>query len=345
MQYFFTEMVKSPLFQLSDTYGNFKKHVLAPRQKDERSMALMFNGTKYELSEKYSDMTKIVFMACFYSSIFPAGFFFASGTLMVYYLTDKFSLLKSWRQIPQVGDDIEKLNQAFFFPSTLLVFAFMASYSYASFPYDNACKLDSKVSSNYVGIHNITEFNDKVSHIVEVKSGQHNYFFCNQNYIQAAHFPALPSKQPQNGQWMNDGQEDLVYFFACTSILLLILIVLYLLRTSCILPYLRLFRKTYKPVGLSSQSPSYSELSYVTAYLPKIKAKEFPVPFLSCDISGVNIDEVAWCNPAEAADNHNLVYDIMELDPNYDPDVLSRVSTFRYFPVNKDDGVSGQLST
>lgn len=85
-------------------------------------------------------MTKVLFMTFFYAFIFPAGWLIASFTLAVHYWVDKFSILRIWAPAPLLDNSIAKMSRRYFFSAALAVFAVMASFNYASFPFDNACR-------------------------------------------------------------------------------------------------------------------------------------------------------------------------------------------------------------
>ena len=51
---FFTEITTTPILQLSDYYGNYQRHIVAPRAPDRRRMMQCFEGTPYSLSERYT---------------------------------------------------------------------------------------------------------------------------------------------------------------------------------------------------------------------------------------------------------------------------------------------------
>ena len=93
---FVFELIRGPLIQLSDPAGFINRHILGPRTRNFRRMLVLFAGTPYELSERYTDMTNVIFLTFYYAIIFPAGFFFAAATLFVHYWTDKFCLLASF---------------------------------------------------------------------------------------------------------------------------------------------------------------------------------------------------------------------------------------------------------
>jgi hypothetical protein len=44
----------SPLLRLSDWMSNLKKHVLAPRARTQEEMNLSFQGTSYNMGERYT---------------------------------------------------------------------------------------------------------------------------------------------------------------------------------------------------------------------------------------------------------------------------------------------------
>ena len=64
---------------------NAKKHILAPRARTQDQMNHYFQGTYYNLGERYTDLTKILFLVFVYSALFPAAFFFGAAILFVQY--------------------------------------------------------------------------------------------------------------------------------------------------------------------------------------------------------------------------------------------------------------------
>jgi hypothetical protein len=49
-----SELFLSPFLRLLDIMGNLKKHILGPRAKTQESMNLSFQGTGYNLGERYT---------------------------------------------------------------------------------------------------------------------------------------------------------------------------------------------------------------------------------------------------------------------------------------------------
>jgi len=95
---FITEMIKRPLIQYIDYMGILNRHILGPRAVDQRRMNAHFQGALFELEEKYTDITKMIFLTVFYAAIYPIGFLWTFIALIANYWVDKFSILRIWRQ-------------------------------------------------------------------------------------------------------------------------------------------------------------------------------------------------------------------------------------------------------
>jgi hypothetical protein len=67
-----SELWLVPSLRLLDLWGNIQKHVFAPRSRTQEVMNSFFQGTYYNLGERYTDMTKVLFVCFFYSSLYVA---------------------------------------------------------------------------------------------------------------------------------------------------------------------------------------------------------------------------------------------------------------------------------
>ena len=92
---FFAEILTSNAIQLADIWGHTQRHVLAPRAKTQDLMNLNMKGTDFELAERYTNMTKVLFLCFWYNSIYPASFFMGFVALYITYYADRFSLMVS----------------------------------------------------------------------------------------------------------------------------------------------------------------------------------------------------------------------------------------------------------
>ena len=50
----FAELVTIPLIKMLDIMGNIRKHILAPRARDQEEMNSYFVGGRFELAERYT---------------------------------------------------------------------------------------------------------------------------------------------------------------------------------------------------------------------------------------------------------------------------------------------------
>jgi hypothetical protein len=157
---FFADIVTTNAIQLLDPVGHFQRHFLAPRAATQDLMNLKMQGQEIELAERYTNMTKILFLTLWYSSIFPAAFFMCSFALFVNFFMDRFSLMvcacvvsssfvqtvthslsqRTWKRAPALGTTISKFSRRYFFSTALVAMAVVSSYYWSGFPFDNLCR-------------------------------------------------------------------------------------------------------------------------------------------------------------------------------------------------------------
>lgn len=318
---YFTELVKMPLIQLSDVMGNLKRHILAPRAPDQRRMNLNFLGTHYELAERYTEMTKVLFFTFYYSTIFPSGFFFAAITLNVHYWTDKFCILRTWSPAPMLGTQISSISRHFFFTAALLAYSVIASYQFAMFPYDNACESNTRVSDDYI-VTGLIAYAGSAENRTEVRitveEGDNNYFFCNQEMIRYPNtpFPALPRLQPEGGAWMTTGQEQGLRFLGWTSVVILVFVGLTFFNKIVVVWFRQIFTNYYKPHGVAMDE-HFSQVKEIYGYVPQKKIEGFPFPSLLCDVKEIDEGLIGWTDPNNSYDHHNLIFAVPKIVRRY----------------------------
>ena len=215
------ELVQRPILQILDMMGTLKRHFLGPRAIHQKQMNTFFGGSPYDISERYTDITKILVLTFSYSTLFPPAYFFMTAIIFVCYWLDKFRLLRTWRQLPLVDDHIAHLNSHYLLFS-LLVYAVMASYTVSQFPYDNVCQTDMEIPSIYIGEITInTGTVNKESRVFHENDVAHT--MCNQNLFRykPRAFPPLPSFQPKGGEWMTDEQVKFAYLHVGTLLMIM----------------------------------------------------------------------------------------------------------------------------
>ena len=94
-----------------------------------------FNGTYWNLAERYTDVTKTFFLAIFYAAIAPSGYLLAFAAIFVNYFVDKYLLLRRWRTPPKFDSAISDANRYFQYLA-ILSHACIALYFYRNWPFE-----------------------------------------------------------------------------------------------------------------------------------------------------------------------------------------------------------------
>ena len=307
---FTAELVQRPLVQLTDWQGNLQRHLFAPRSKDQRRMNLLFSSKEYSIGERYTDVTKLLFLTCFYATIYPAAWYFAAATLSVYYWVDKFCVLRTWKQGPKISGKIS-IYSVYYFLLCIVTYSVMSAYNIAGFPFDNACKTGESLPEYYEGTYgsegngiNFTiSADDKV------------YKFCNQNLFRffPAVFPPFPSDQPVGSEWMSETQLKYlpIYGWLCLGIIITVSAIIAIrLFVRFVVPLC--FRK-HKSQGRAMED-SFSEVDDIKGYIPNVDIRGYEFPYLMCDISDIDPELIGWsANSTVDPNSYNLTSDLPQV--------------------------------
>jgi len=314
---FMVNLLSKPLLQLSDVLGNLNRHYFGPRELDQRRMNLKFQGSTYDIGERYTELTRVLFLTFFYCTIFPAAFFFAAAILTESYWLDKFSILRSWKQGPNIGTKISIFSN-YFFLAILLVYSVIMSYTYAQMPFDNACNTNVTISSDYYHLFTGNAMSHKrdLFEVDITSASEHKeHKFCNQNFLEyvPAVFPALPSFQPEGSEWMNDSQRIFasIYGWSCVVVCLLVGATMFLKTLyNC---FSSLFCSGYKPSGEPRQK-RFSEVPELFGYIPQIQVPGYTFPLILCDLLNVDSDLVGWKDMRVTHGSHNIINGLLSTD-------------------------------
>ena len=304
---FFAEIVTTNLIQVSDLYGLFQRHILAPRAKSQDAMNLLMLGEEVELAERYTNMTKIVFLGLWYCSIYPIGLFLCSFALFVNYFTDRYSLMRTWKRLPNLGTRIAEFSLCYFMPSAIVAMAVVSTYFWSGFPFDNLCPYDGRIPYKYKGSHTFELNGEQVS--LTLTSDDVAYRYCSQDFLGHElkhHFPPFSFWQPEGDEWMSSSQERLVNVFAVTSIVVL-LCVLWFFVYQAYNKMKKYFIGKYEPVG-EDQRINYSDVKSISAYVPQVNSSVYSYPLLACDVTNVDPKVIGWTDP----DRYHTYYDLTE---------------------------------
>ena len=198
-------------------------------------MNICFQGTEYELADRYTDCTKILFLTLFYCSIFPSSFFLCSISLALKYIVDRFSLTRTWKKAPHLGPVISKVCRKGFFSSSVAIMAITSSYYWAGFSFDNLCQNDS-INTSYVG-NNFTIKHQIVdggftTETLTFTMDDHDYSYCNMDFLATGtgftfpFVPALGNERIDPSLYMNHDQLISTTYFGWSSLAILIIVLL-----------------------------------------------------------------------------------------------------------------------
>lgn len=220
---FLFDLILTPFLGLTDIFGNLYRHCFGPRAASQRQMNLYFKASSYDIGEMETNITRIFFFTLYYCTIFPAGFFLASAIFFFAYWVDRFSILRSWGQGPQVSGTISMFSSNFFMLS-LLFYAVMATYQIASFPSDNACPSGEDVK-NYVGEYSLT-MNDGIQFMTEITEDDRVFKFCQQSLMRYGAFPLTSVNWKSEFNWMNSSQQKFSPLYGWTMVATIVLVII-----------------------------------------------------------------------------------------------------------------------
>lgn len=303
----FAELFTAPLLKLCDIVNFARKHIFAPRATNQEEMNAYFVGGRMQLAERYTDATKVVFVALFYSTILPESLFLGSVALLIHFIIGKFCLLRLCRTASDVGTSLSRLSRNIFFSSSLLVHLVASSYWWSGFPFDNVCEAEDGSLSE-----------------------------CNQDFLRSLVFPPLPKFQTEGQTWMTSSQEVLVSLYVWTSLVFIGVAVLSLARFSLVSFVTSFFGSIYEPDG-KDQMISFSSVKHrqeVEGYIPQLPSG-FSRPLIACNSSAIDEDLLPWKAPNMS--DFNLCKDVKELKKQFNVphDIGPSLAPIGCWPVSK----------
>lgn len=333
---FLAEIVTVNVIQLTDVWGHIQRHILAPRAKTQDAMNRLFKGYDVELAERYTNMTKIMFLAFWYTSIFPTGLLFASVALTVNYYTDRFSLMRSWQRAPSVGSEIAAFSRQYFLSAACIVLAAMSSFYWAAFPFDNLCE------SNYPyrGVEEEVSIDTEIYPFSNnanftVTSSTQMYRFCNQDFILGKYPPRFPfwhRDVEDHGEWMTEEQKVLSNLFGATSIAVIALVgVKYVYGLGQKVK--KQFHREHE-FAAEDQGISFYDVRNIAAYVPQVRSVMFSYPLIVCSTRRLSDEVLDWTDPDLDYEYYDLTRDADHVLTGGNRPGRNSFDRVRYWPPN-----------
>lgn len=285
-------------------------------------MNLLFQGQVVELAERYTNMTKILFLTLWYCAIFPGAFFLCSFALLLNYFVDRFSLMRTWKRPPQLGTKISEFSRRYFFSLAIVAMALLSSYIWSAFPFDNLCMNEGANAPTFAGAWLVTPLEGDVEEVT-LDDSDGSFRYCLQDFfrISGENFPFISKNQPDGEEWMTSEQETVTDIYGWSAVGVMSLVAISFLLGWC--EGIRsLFRGTYDPRG-DDQGIPFSEVPSINAYVPEVESPVFSYPLLACSVESLDKELLEWTDPDRPHSFYDLTKDAEVLLRG--TDVASRV--------------------
>lgn len=269
------------------------------------------------LNTECQNMTKIVFLCFFYSTIFPSGLLFGSVSLVITYCTDKFLLLRTWAPIPELGNNVPRLSRRIIFPLCLVVLLLMSELYWSAYPFDNVCENDetvgeSNVTASAIGKHSLVSMaGESSTRDVFVSQSDTMYRHCDQNYLE--HLSGLLAFfEMETDDWMSDDQQYLTYIFGLVCLTFaMILIVLECKYDAFPMIYRTIFGRFYTEERDSGSK--FSDQPNIRVYVPQAPHPLLSYPLIACNIDDLETNRLGWVDRLRPYQYYSLQHDVAYL--------------------------------
>jgi len=302
---FVIELLVSPLLRVVDIVGQIKKHILAPRAKTQLSLNLYFQGAAVQLSERYTDQTKMLFLCLVYAPIFPSAYFIGGVSMFIQYYVDKYCLLRVWANAPHIGTQLEKSRRKVMY-IVLVIHALFTAFLWGSFPFDDVCEVGDAGGS---GVGTYTVRNETDMFRIEIDNPK-LVKQCSESFnFREFSFRGIGSKGRKESWMLGKNQEGITYLLEWTSLVILITWVIGVSWKKFHKHFLSFFRGVYHETA-KDQEVDFSNIKNQLGYIPQKKNSAFPFPLITCDVDEIS-HLVGWNDPDNLGyDHYNLIYDL-----------------------------------
>mmetsp|Transcript_84645 Transcript_84645/g.126925 ORF Transcript_84645/g.126925 Transcript_84645/m.126925 type:complete len:398 (+) Transcript_84645:162-1355(+) len=308
------EIVTVPILHMLDIAGNIKRHILAPLAANQAAMNSYFGGAPGFLGEKYTGVTKIVFLCFFYSVIFPSSFFFGAAALAISYWTEKFNLLRSWAPMPELGDQVAWISRHIFFPLAVFALVIMSEFYWSAYPFDDICDSDKTLGDDqehkdYYGMHTILNVGDaSESFQVNVTTESSIYRYCNQDFLERLG-TLLSFFEEEKDDWMSEDQMILTFVFGIFCALTLAVMSVYFCHRA-IMPQVNEAIGTAYTTDEIDSGQNFVDQRHINAYVPQVRHRAFHYPLLACNISNMVPHHIGWADPIRSHSYYDMSEDV-----------------------------------
>lgn len=130
------DAITTPIIRLLNVGPNINRYILAPMAHTQQQLEDLLKGAPWFLAERYSDMTKTIYICLFYSAILPSGYLVTTVALFINYWVDKFCLLRYWQVPPKLDASITATTRSHM-AMVIIIHCIISLHYYAGWPFDN----------------------------------------------------------------------------------------------------------------------------------------------------------------------------------------------------------------
>eukprot|EP00968_Pinguiococcus_pyrenoidosus_P001106 scaffold48_cov311-Pinguiococcus_pyrenoidosus.AAC.301 len=260
------DALASPVIRLLDAPGRFERLILSQFASTQNEMDAHFAGSQWSLAERYTDMTKSIFVAMFYMTVFPMGVWITSLAMVSNFWVDKYCILRVWAPKPALGGRITQLNRTYI-ALALFVHFMTALHTYAAWPFDGFQATETPIEVDAADDTN-REVTYRRVDIPDHKTSAKWFLLSDEDF-------------------MTEEQREVVDVFNVMTLLFFILFLIIYFGDEAVLSVKALLRGNYKPVGQSQGIP-HSTLKgdqAIDAYTPVVDVEGYKYPLLVCELS------------------------------------------------------------
>jgi len=269
------DALTTPCLRLLDPGSRLGRYYFSKKAETQEKMNSYFLGTSWFLAERYTDMTKTIFVSLFFAAIFPQGLFVTAVAFFVSYWVDMYCLFRLWKQPPAMDGSLADAARVQI-SLVLLAHTFVTHHFFRGWPFDGY-----EPTGSYVGGVPLYEKTDLQS--------KYNVFDWSR------------------GKWMSDEQARIVLIYAIVNIAAVSVFAVYYFGHSFKYGVHKLIWGSYVSVGDARQD-EYSFVPGIQTYVPMVSHKSLGLPLIATELQKLDTEHICFTmKSAEEYDRDNLV--------------------------------------
>jgi hypothetical protein len=317
------DAITTPLVRTLNPFDAINQLLVSNYALTQEKMNSYFLGTPWYAAERYADMTKTLFLALFYSALFPSGLFLTCLGYSFCYTVDKYSLLRQWRTPAELDDDITKVAR-YHLAFSVYCHAVMSLVFYAEFPFDNACVDVEAGSLEWWRYRDAKEASGVTTDQI--------YKSCDQTV--SSRIILVFFGQSLANDAMNGKQVRVVRTFCVLVAILTAILFMVFFGKGIAMTIYYLYHGRYKPETEANEA-HFTECD-IQAYIPNITHPALAYPLIACDVKTFDPKYLPFEMPSADMYFVQSLYNKMELPGFTESELKALFSEVRYFPPPDD---------